>query len=157
MLIKYSGTQKQFVWKHRNPLLKGHHHVRHPLPAMGARHNHKLEEDTALRFVLCLCPLQMTWLFVQAHGWTLVHAHVCIAKKSACTALNPSGVQRVQVLQRHLQVLSNFWTGCHLWNVEAILTTISICHAVKEEPGRVILPVLHKSNIVARFYAENSK
>ena len=73
---------------------------------------------------LCAWPLSLSddMLFVQAHGWTLVHAHVRITKKSACTALNPSGIQGVQLLQRHLQVLSHFRAGCHLWNVEAILT-----------------------------------
>lgn len=36
-------------------------------------------------------------------------------------------------------------------------STIPISHAVKEEPGRVVFPVLHKSDIVACFYAEDSK
>lgn len=152
LLIKYSGTQKHLFgntgvlcWR---ALIPRDTHCRQWAPDRNA--SWRKPQHWSLSSV-------SAWLFVQAHGWTLVHAHVCIAKKSARTALNPSGVQRVQVLQRHLQVLSYFWAGCHLWNVEAILTTISISHAVKEEPGRVILPVLHKSNIVARFYAENSK
>lgn len=105
-------------------------------------------------------PLQLSrWprLLVQAHGWTLVHAHVGITKKSACTALDSSGVQGMQILRRHLQVFSHLWAGRHLRNVEAVLTSIPIRHAVKEEPGRIILSILHKSNIVACFYAENSK
>lgn len=43
-----------------------------------------------------------------------------------------------------------------MWKKE-IGHTIPVSHAVEEEPGRVIFPILHKGYIMARFYAEHSK
>lgn len=124
---------------------------------MGVEQNRQLQAaDTD---ILCAVssPSRDDPLLVQAHGWTLVHAHIRITKKSASTALDSPGVQGMQVLGRHLQVLAHFRAGGHLGNVEAILTTIPVGHAVKEEPGRIIFPVLHKGDIMACFYAEHSK
>lgn len=157
LLIKYFRNTKAIGLETQESFAEGPSSRETPIAGNGRRTERPAEGRRSTKVCAQSLPLQTAWLFVQAHGRTLVHAHVRIAKKSARTALDPPGVQRVQVLQRHLQVLSHFWAGRHLWNVEAILTTISIRHAVKEEPGRVILPILHKSNIVACFYAENSK
>lgn len=35
--------------------------------------------------------------------------------------------------------------------------TVPVGHAVKEQPGRVVLPVFHKGHVVARLYAEHSE
>lgn len=40
-------------------------------------------------------------LLVQAHGRTLVHAHVGITQEAACLALDALWVQRVQLLWTH--------------------------------------------------------
>lgn len=117
MLIKYFKNTKVICLKTQESFAKGPSTQKTPIAGNGCQ----LEEHGVK---LCAWPLPLSddMSFVQAHGWTLVHAYVCITKKSACTALNPSGIQGVQLLQRHLQVLSHFRAGCHLWNVEAILT-----------------------------------
>lgn len=43
-------------------------------------------------------------LFIEAHGGTLVHAHIGVTEKSACIALDVLGVQCVEFLWGHLQV-----------------------------------------------------
>lgn len=123
LLIKYFKNTKAIRLETQESFAEGPSSQKTPIAGNG----HRTEPPARGKHSAKLCarslPISDDLLFVQAHGWTLVHAHVRITKKSACTALNPSGIQRVQVLQRHLQVLSHFRAGCHLWNVEAILTT----------------------------------
>lgn len=62
-------------------------------------------------------------LFIEAHGGTLVHAHIGVTEKSACIALDVLGVQCVELLRGHLQVGPYFRAWGHLWDVKAVLTT----------------------------------
>ena len=116
MLIKYFKNTKVICLKTQESFAKGPSTQKTPIAGNGCQ----LEDGVNL----CAWPLPLSddMLFVQAQGWILVHAYVRITNKFACTALNSSGIQGVQLLQRHLQVLSHFRAGCHLWNVEAILT-----------------------------------
>lgn len=69
-------------------------------------------------------------LLVQAHGRTLVHAHVGVAQQAAGLALDALGVQSMQLLGGHLQVGPHLRTGWHLGDVEAVLPscrTTDIC------------------------------
>lgn len=72
-------------------------------------------------------------LFIEAHGRTLVHAHIGVTEKSACIALDVLGVQRVEFLWGHLQVGPYFWARGYLWDVKPVLTA---CHQ-KQRNNRV--------------------
>lgn len=154
LLIKYFSNTKAMCFGTQESRSEGSPPRGHPLPAMDAQHKGQLRADAACSVCSGSSPGQS---LVQAHGGTLVHAHVGVTQKPSRTALDSSRVQGMQVLQRHLQVFSDFRAGGDLRNVEAILTPIAISHAVEEEPGRVVLAVLHKSNVMAGFYAEDSK
>lgn len=60
-------------------------------------------------------------LLVQAHGGTLVHAHVGVAQQAPGLTLDALGVQGVQLLGGHLQVGLHLRAGRHLRDVEAVL------------------------------------
>ena len=60
-------------------------------------------------------------LFVQAHGWALVHAHVGIAQQASRLTLDAFRVQGVQLLLGHFQVGLHLWARGHLGDVESIL------------------------------------
>lgn len=71
---------------------------------------------------LPFCPSLFLPLLIEAHGGTLVHAHVSVTEKSACIALDVFWVQRMEFLRSHFQVFPYFWTPRHLWDVKSILT-----------------------------------
>lgn len=96
-------------------------------------------------------------LLIEAHGGTLVHAHVSVTEKSACIALDVFWVQRVEFFRSHFQVFPDFWTPRHLWDVKSILTTVAVSHAIKEQPGRVCGSVFDKGDIVAGLNAKHSE
>lgn len=122
LLIKYFGNTKAMgFFKHRTPFRQDHHHkdihcrqwTRNKTASSGQmRADHRASGRRP-------CPAAP--LLVQTHGRALVHAHVRITEKSSCAALDPSGVQGVQVLGRHFQVLPHFWARGDLRNVEAVL------------------------------------
>lgn len=62
-------------------------------------------------------------LLVQAHGGTLVHAHVGVAQQASRLTLDALGVQGVQLLGGHLQVGLHLRAGRHLRDVEAVLSS----------------------------------
>lgn len=68
-------------------------------------------------------------LLVQAHGGTLVHAHVGVAQQASGLALDALGVQGVQLLRGHLQVGLHLRAGRHLRDVEAVLSSCTKTHA----------------------------
>lgn len=96
-------------------------------------------------------------LLVQAHGGTLVHAHVCITQEAARLALDALWVQRVQLLWTHFQVGFHLRTWRYLGYVKTILSSVSICHAVKEEPCRICISIFDKGHIVTGFNTKHSK
>lgn len=96
-------------------------------------------------------------LLVQAHGRALVHAHVGVAQQPSGLALDALGIQGVQLLWGHFQVGLHLWTGRHLGDVETVLPSITVSHAVKEEPGGICAAVLDEGHVVTGFDAQHSE
>lgn len=71
-------------------------------------------------------------LFVQAHCWTLVHAHVGVAEQASGLTLDAFGVQGVQVLWGHFQVGLHLRAGGHLGDVESVLPSCKATHKLLE-------------------------
>lgn len=99
----------------------------------------------------------MGQLAIEAHVGALVQVHVGITEKALSHTLHVSRHLTGQLGRSHFQVRADLWAGLHLRDVEAISLSLSVCHAVKEDPVSAVWSVFDKGHIVARLDAEHSK
>lgn len=71
---------------------------------------------------------------VQTHAGALVQVHVRVAEETLGHALHVSRHLIGQLGGRHVQVVGDLGAELHLRDVEAVSLTLSVGHAVEEEP-----------------------
>lgn len=94
---------------------------------------------------------------IETHAGALIQVHVCVTKETFGHTFHVSRYLTGQLGERHFQVHADLRAGVDLRDVKAISLSLSVCHAVKEDPVLAVGSVFDEGHVVACLNAEHSK
>lgn len=86
-------------------------------------------------------------LFVECELRAVVQTHVGVTEQASDGS--PQRIQTTHFIHRQTEELAQLWTPAHLRDVEAVLSSLSVSHAVEEKPVRVFRAVFDEADVVA--------
>lgn len=117
---------------------------------------------------------------IETHAAALIQVHVGVTEETFGHTLHVPGHLNSQLCRRHFQVRADLRAGVNLWDVESValswrqtaaepkkhmhrwwilnrLLTLSVCHAVKEDPVLAVWSMFDERDVVAGLDAEHSE